>query len=137
SGGAGAGDLAAGTLGTDTGGSIRIPACLCGVTGLRPTTGLVPNGGLFPVAATFDTIGPIARSAEDCALLLDAVAGTRTDVAVGVDGLRVGVVDALLDRAEPQIAAAVEAAVAGLARLGARGERADVPRLGEARARPP
>ena len=52
SGAATAADLAAGTLGTDTGGSIRIPACLCGVTGLRPTAGLVPNRGLFPVAPT-------------------------------------------------------------------------------------
>jgi aspartyl-tRNA(Asn)/glutamyl-tRNA(Gln) amidotransferase subunit A len=132
SGAAAAADLAAGTLGTDTGGSIRIPACLCGVTGLRPTTGLVPNGGLFSVAPTFDTIGPIARSAEDCALLLDAVAGTRTDVTTGVAGLRIGVVDALLAHARPEIAAAAEAAVGELGRLGARVERADVPRLEEA-----
>src|SRR5205085_6762769 len=64
SGAAAAADLAAGTLGTDTGGSIRIPACLCGVTGLRPTHGLVPSRGLFSVAPTFDTIGPIAQAAE-------------------------------------------------------------------------
>jgi aspartyl-tRNA(Asn)/glutamyl-tRNA(Gln) amidotransferase subunit A len=132
SGAAAAADLAAGTLGTDTGGSIRIPACLCGVTGLRPSTGLVPNRGLFSVAPSFDTIGPIARSAEDCALLLDALAGTRTDVDGGVEGLRVGVVEALLARAEPDVAAAAEAAVGELARLGARVERAEVPRLEEA-----
>ena len=132
SGAAAAADLAAGTLGTDTGGSIRIPACFCGVTGLRPTIGLVPNRGLFPVAPSFDTIGPIARSAEDCALLLDAIAGTRTDVAGGVDGLRVGLVEQLFDRADPAVAATAQAAIAEVARLGARVERADVPGVDDA-----
>src|SRR5262245_12364865 len=99
SGAAAAADLAAATLGTDTGGSIRIPAALCGVTGLRPTFGLVPNRGLLSVAPSLDTIGPIAPSAEDCALLLDVLAGTSTDATGGIAGLRVGVVDELLDRA--------------------------------------
>jgi aspartyl-tRNA(Asn)/glutamyl-tRNA(Gln) amidotransferase subunit A len=132
SGAAAAADLAAGTLGTDTGGSIRIPAALCGVTGLRPSTGLVPNRGLFPVAPTFDTIGPIARSAEDCALLLDAIAGTTTDLAGGLEGLRLGVVEELFRRATSEVAAVVEAAVTQLGELGARVERADVPLLEEA-----
>ena len=132
SGAAAAADLAAGTLGTDTGGSIRIPACLCGVTGLRPTIGLVPNDGVFPVSWTFDTVGPIARSAEDCALLLDAIAGTRTDVAGGVRGLRVGLVRELVERADPGVAAAVEAAVAELAALGATVEPVVVPGLADA-----
>ncbi len=132
SGAAAAADLAAGTLGTDTGGSVRIPACLCGVTGLRPTIGLVPNDGVFPTAWTFDTVGPIARSAEDCALLLDAIAGTETDVSGGVEGLRIGVVPALLDRAEPAVAASVEAALGELAGLGARVEPVEVPGLEDA-----
>jgi aspartyl-tRNA(Asn)/glutamyl-tRNA(Gln) amidotransferase subunit A len=132
SGAAAAADLAAGTLGTDTGGSIRIPACLCGVTGLRPTIGLVPTGGVFPVSWTFDTVGPIARSAEDCALLLDAIAGTRTDLAGGAGGLRVGVVDELLARADPDVATAVEAALAELAALGAKIEPVVVPGLEDA-----
>jgi aspartyl-tRNA(Asn)/glutamyl-tRNA(Gln) amidotransferase subunit A len=132
SGAAAAADLAAGTLGTDTGGSIRIPACLCGVTGLRPTTGLVPTDGVFPTAWTFDTVGPIARSAEDCALLLDAIAGTRTDVGGGAGGLRIGVVTALLERAEQDVAAAVEAALGELAALGARVESVEVPGLADA-----
>ena len=132
SGAAAAAGLAAGTLGTDTGGSVRIPAALCGVTGLRPSTGLVSNRGLFPVAPTFDTIGPIARSAEDCALLLDAIAGTTTDLGGGIRGLRVGVVEELFRRAAPEVAATAEAAVAQLAALGARVERADVPMLEEA-----
>ena len=79
SGAAAAAGMVAGTLGTDTAGSIRIPAALCGVTGLRPSTGRVSNRGVVPVSWTFDTVGPIARTAEDCALLLEAIAGgTRT-----------------------------------------------------------
>jgi aspartyl-tRNA(Asn)/glutamyl-tRNA(Gln) amidotransferase subunit A len=132
SGAAAAADLAAGTLGTDTAGSIRIPAALCGVTGLRPSIGLVSNRGVFPVSWTFDTVGPVARSAEDCALLLDAIAGGRTALEGGVAGVRIGVVERLLDRARPEIAAAVEAALAELASLGARVERAEVARLDEA-----
>jgi aspartyl-tRNA(Asn)/glutamyl-tRNA(Gln) amidotransferase subunit A len=132
SGAAAAAGLAAGTLGTDTAGSIRIPAALCGVTGLRPSIGLVSNGGVFPVSWRFDTVGPVARSAEDCALLLDAIAGTRTDVEGGVAGVRIGVVERLLARARPEVAAAAEAALAELASLGARVEQAEVPRLDEA-----
>jgi aspartyl-tRNA(Asn)/glutamyl-tRNA(Gln) amidotransferase subunit A len=74
SGSAVAADLVPGTLGTDTAGSIRIPACFCGVTGLRPSTGLVPTDGVVPVSRSFDTVGPIASSAEDCSLLLQALA---------------------------------------------------------------
>jgi aspartyl-tRNA(Asn)/glutamyl-tRNA(Gln) amidotransferase subunit A len=132
SGAAAAADLAAATLGTDTGGSIRIPAAFCGVTGLRPTAGLVSNEGVFPVSWTFDTVGPIARSAEDCALVLDAIAGTRTELEGGAEGLRIGVVEALLARSDPQVAAATEAAIAQLASLGARAEPVVVPLLEEA-----
>ena len=132
SGAAAAADLAAATLGTDTGGSIRIPACFCGVTGLRPTIGLVSNDGVFPVSWTFDTVGPIARSAEDCALLLDAIAGTQTELGDGIRGLRVGVVEELLDRAEPEVAAAVQAAIDELGSLGAQVEPVTVPLLEEA-----
>ena len=75
SGAAVAAGLVPGALGTDTAGSIRIPAAFCGVTGIRPTTGRVPNRGVIPVSWTYDTVGPLARTAEDCALLLDAIAG--------------------------------------------------------------
>jgi aspartyl-tRNA(Asn)/glutamyl-tRNA(Gln) amidotransferase subunit A len=131
SGAAMAADLAAGTLGTDSAGSVRIPAAFCGVTGLRPSTGLVSNRGVVPVSWSIDTVGPIARSAEDCALLLEVIAGTRTDLGGGVDGLRIGVVDALLERADPNVAAVVEAAVAELSGLGAAAEAAEVPLLEE------
>jgi aspartyl-tRNA(Asn)/glutamyl-tRNA(Gln) amidotransferase subunit A len=136
SGAAVAARLAAGTLGTDTGGSVRIPACFCGVTGLRPSTGRVSNRGAVPVSWTFDTVGPLARSAEDCALLLQVVAGvdpgdpTTVDAAVprygdelaeDVSGLRVGVLrDRFETGVDPRVSAAVAASVSELGRLGAR-----------------
>src|SRR5947199_9378368 len=62
-------------IGGDQGGSIRIPSCWCGVYGLKPTYGLVPYTGVFPIELTLDHVGPIARSASDAALLLEAIAG--------------------------------------------------------------
>jgi aspartyl-tRNA(Asn)/glutamyl-tRNA(Gln) amidotransferase subunit A len=98
-----ASDMALVTLGTDTGGSIRIPASLNGCCGLRPTSGRVSNRGVIPCAWTFDTVGPLARRAEDVAATLAVIAGHDPhdpgSAAVGVDdyagtgieGLRVGV----------------------------------------------
>ncbi|GAB1577937.1 amidase [Bordetella petrii] len=96
-----------GALGSDTGGSIRIPAALCGVTGLKPTFGLVSRAGAMSLSASLDHLGPIARSARDCALMLQPIAGydiadagsiaaaRRDDYAAGLDaplqGLRIGV----------------------------------------------
>jgi aspartyl-tRNA(Asn)/glutamyl-tRNA(Gln) amidotransferase subunit A len=146
-GAAAAAGLAAGTLGTDTAGSIRIPACFCGVTGLRPSTGRVSNRGVIPVSWTFDTVGPIARTAEDCALLLEAIAGHdasdpatarapvpryREELERGVRGLRVGVVAALLERSDDRVATVVGQAIDELRSLGARVARADIPLLAEA-----
>ena len=145
SGAAAAADLAAGTLGTDTAGSIRIPACFCGVTGLRPTTGRVPNHGVVPVAWSFDTVGPIARSAEDCALLLQVVAGhdsrdpstAREPVPPyagalggGLRGLRIGVVRALWQgRIDERIASSTEAALGELRSAGAALRNVEIPHL--------
>ncbi len=67
--------LCFGAMGSDTGGSIRMPAHLCGITGLKTTYGLVSRHGVIPLAWSLDTCGPMARSAEDCALMLQAVAG--------------------------------------------------------------
>jgi len=122
---AAAAGLAAGTLGTDTGGSIRIPAALCGVTGLRPSTGLVSNEGVVPVAWSFDTVGPIARTAEDCGLLLEAIADFRAERDGGAP--RVGIVTSLLERADPRVGAVVEEAAR---ELGA--ERVEAPVLAHA-----
>lgn len=142
SGAAVAADLVPGALGTDTAGSIRIPACLCGVTGIRPTTGRVPNRGVVPVSWTYDTVGPLARSAEDCALLLDAISGhasgdgstARTgptgalgELDGGVEGLRIGIVAHLFEHVpvDVRIVERVEAALEVLARLGATVERVE------------
>ncbi len=148
SGGSMAADLAAGTLGTDTGGSVRIPAAVCGVTGLRPTSGRVSNRGVFPVSWTFDTVGPLCRSAEDCAIVLETIAGrdpgdpTTLDVPVpayraeldrGVAGLRVGVlVERFESGIDPAVAALARTAVEGLAGVGAALEEVRVPDLAEA-----
>ena len=146
SGAAVAGGLVPGALGTDTAGSVRIPAALCGVTGIRPSTGRVPNRGVIPVSWTYDTVGPLARTAEDCALLLDAVAGhdpgdaSATEAPAepctpglenGVEGLRIGVVAHLLEEVplDPRVGAAVEEAIAELGRLGAQVERVEAPYL--------
>ena len=75
SGAAVAARLVAGALGTDTGGSIRHPAAMCGVTGLKPTPGLVSAYGVMPLVPSFDCVGPLARSARDVAAMLDVIAG--------------------------------------------------------------
>ncbi|MEA3054010.1 MAG: amidase [Sphingomonadales bacterium] len=67
--------LCLGALGSDTGGSIRFPSAACGITGLKPTWGRVSRHGIFPLAPSLDHVGPMARSAEDAALLLGAIAG--------------------------------------------------------------
>ena len=70
-----AGGLCPAAIGSDTGGSIRIPAALCGITGLKPTYGRVSLYGAVPLSGTLDSIGPLARTVEDCGLLLAAMAG--------------------------------------------------------------
>ena len=75
SGAAVAAKLAAATLGTDTMGSVRIPAAFCGCYGIKPTYGLVSTRGVSPLAFSLDHVGPLARTAEDCALMLEALAG--------------------------------------------------------------
>jgi aspartyl-tRNA(Asn)/glutamyl-tRNA(Gln) amidotransferase subunit A len=112
--------LCAAAMGTDTGGSVRIPAALNGVTGLRPTTGRVSTRGVFPITWTFDAPGPLARGVEDAALLLSVLCGydpedpasvdrPADDVLAGldqgVDGLRVGVPrNFFFDGVDPDVA---------------------------------
>ncbi|MFW0783446.1 amidase [Gordonia sp. CPCC 206044] len=74
-----------GALGTDTGGSIRIPAAFCGITGLMPTFGRVPKSGCVPLGYSLDHIGPMARSARDCALMLDTLAGHHPSDPTAID----------------------------------------------------
>ena len=122
SGAAVAAGLVDAALGTDTAGSVRIPAAFCGVTGVRPSAGLVPADGVFPVSWTLDTVGPLARSAEECRHLLELLAG-RPLQGPSRD-LRVGSVTSLFERADPAVAAVCEAA---LRELPGRAEPVELP----------
>jgi aspartyl-tRNA(Asn)/glutamyl-tRNA(Gln) amidotransferase subunit A len=114
SGAAVAAGLVDAALGTDTAGSARIPAAFCGVTGIRPSTGLVSNRGVVPVSWSLDAVGALARTAEECEQLLEVIAGRPLGGGETGDGLRVGVVTSLFDRAESAVAAACEQALADL-----------------------
>jgi aspartyl-tRNA(Asn)/glutamyl-tRNA(Gln) amidotransferase subunit A len=113
--------MADGGVGTDTSGSIRVPAALCGVVGIRPTRGLVPADGVVPLAWSLDAVGPLARDVATAALLLDIFAGRPPAPAPRPDaaGLRLGLATELLDLAEQPVAEAIDAAVAGLRAEGA------------------
>jgi aspartyl-tRNA(Asn)/glutamyl-tRNA(Gln) amidotransferase subunit A len=103
--------LADAALGSDTGGSIRIPAAWCGVVGFKPTFGLVPLEGCFPLAPSFDHAGPLARSVDECAAMLELLAtGFRPGEPVAPEEIRVAV--AWTEDAEPLVRARVEAAAA-------------------------
>ena len=131
------------SLGTDTGGSIRMPAHFCGTVGLRPTQGRVSRHGIFPRSWSMDTAGPLARTAEDAALLLQAIAGpdpddpTAESVAVPdfgatleepIDGLKIGVPTAyFFDEVDDGIRALLDAALETFAELGATVAPVDVP----------
>jgi aspartyl-tRNA(Asn)/glutamyl-tRNA(Gln) amidotransferase subunit A len=114
SGGCGAA-LAAGLveygLGTDSGGSIRIPAACCGIVGFKPTHGLVPLDGCFPLAPSFDHAGPMARDVEGCERMMEALVPGFARVAASLDDLRIGV--AWTERADPLVRARVEAVAEG------------------------
>jgi len=134
--------LCAGALGSDTGGSIRQPAAFCGVTGLRPTYGRVPRTGCVAFASSLDQVGPIARSAEDCGLLLDAIAGhdprdmtsarehPGKEKISSLQGLKIGLIEELMgDEIEGETKAAVNAAAAWFEHEGAVVETVRLPML--------
>ncbi|MDM9648319.1 amidase [Rhizobium sp. S163] len=129
--------LAYGTLGTDTGGSIRLPSSCCGVVGIKPTWGRVSRHGVFPLANSLDHVGPMARSVADASALLGAIAGPDaadpTAAQVPVDdylaaalsadanGLTIGIDRAFIaSRATDEVVASIEAAVEVMRGLGAR-----------------
>jgi aspartyl-tRNA(Asn)/glutamyl-tRNA(Gln) amidotransferase subunit A len=131
-------------LGSDTGGSIRQPAALCGVVGAKPTYGRVSRYGLIAFASSLDQIGPFARTVADAALLLETMWGhdandstsipatpgsLLADLDAGVEGLRVGVVEELTDAqgVDGEVVAAVERAAGALEQAGAKVERVSVP----------
>jgi aspartyl-tRNA(Asn)/glutamyl-tRNA(Gln) amidotransferase subunit A len=127
--------MAAGTLGTDTGGSIRIPAALCGCVGLKPTFGRASKAGVLPMSWQFDHPGPICRTVEDAAIMLQAIAGYDPDdfatvpvpvpdyregLDAGVRGMRIGIPrEQFFGLLDPEVRVAVEEAMQVLAGLGA------------------
>jgi aspartyl-tRNA(Asn)/glutamyl-tRNA(Gln) amidotransferase subunit A len=144
SGAATAAFMCATSLGEDTGGSVRGPAAWCGLVGLRPTWGRVSRHGLRPGMWSMDTVGPLSRTVEDCAVTLQAIAGHDPNDAYTWDvpvpdyralldgdlaGIRVGVVKELLyaDVVEPEIREAVSQAANSLAELGAHVEEVSIP----------
>jgi aspartyl-tRNA(Asn)/glutamyl-tRNA(Gln) amidotransferase subunit A len=124
-----------GALGTDTGGSIRLPAAFCGVVGMKPTYGRVSRYGVIAYASSLDQVGPMGRSVTDCALLLGTIAGHdprdstsvpaavpdyAAGLAAGVRGLRVGLPrEYFVEGMQPEVEAAVRTAVRRLEELGA------------------
>ena len=115
--------MAAMGLGTDTGGSVRIPAALCGLTGFKPTARRIPKDGTFPLSTTLDSIGPIAPSVACCALVDSILAGDAPQVppALPLKGLRLGVVqDYVLEGLDSGVAEAFGQALARLSQAGAR-----------------
>jgi aspartyl-tRNA(Asn)/glutamyl-tRNA(Gln) amidotransferase subunit A len=112
-------------LGTDTGGSIRLPAAACGIVGLKPAYGAVPTQGVFPLAASFDTVGPMARTVADCALAHAVLTATEVPEPA-LHGLRVGVLTAYPDLGPADAEAARdERALAFADRLRALGAQVD------------
>ena len=114
--------MAAMGLGTDTGGSVRIPAALCGLTGFKPTARRIAKDGTFPLSTSLDSIGPIARSVACCALVDSILAGDAPQIptALPLKGLRLGVVqDYVLDGLDSGVAAAFGKALARLSQAGA------------------
>jgi aspartyl-tRNA(Asn)/glutamyl-tRNA(Gln) amidotransferase subunit A len=129
-------------LGSDTGGSIRQPAALCGVVGMKPTYGVVSRYGLIAFASSLDQIGPFATTVDDAALLLEVIGGhdpadstsldqpaprVRSEVTRGPEGLRVGVVRELLEGCDADVAQRVHEAADALAAAGAKVDDASVP----------
>jgi len=141
--------LCAGALGTDTGGSIRQPAALCGIVGIKPTYGRVSRWGVIAFASSLDQVGPMTRTVEDSALLLEVLCGhdpldsTSIDApaprlrdALGADvrGLRLGLPSEWFDEPgmDPEVRAAVDAAAARLRELGAEVVPVSLPHSGVA-----
>jgi aspartyl-tRNA(Asn)/glutamyl-tRNA(Gln) amidotransferase subunit A len=150
SGAAVAADLTPLAMGTDTGGSIRIPASLCGTVGLKPTHGRVSTAGIVPLSWSLDHPGPLTHTVEDAAIVLQAIAGAdlrdpmtvpvpvpdyRAGLAEGVRGLRLGVARyGFFEDVDPEVGAALEEAIAVFRGLGATVEDVEARSLWDDRA---
>jgi aspartyl-tRNA(Asn)/glutamyl-tRNA(Gln) amidotransferase subunit A len=127
--------MAEAAIGTDTSGSIRIPAALCGVVGIRPTRGRVPADGVVPLAWSLDAVGPLARDVATASLVLDLMAGReRPSPRPEVRDMRIGLATELLDLAEEPVAEAIGATVGLLREQGAEVVDVALPDLGRAAA---
>ena len=134
------------SMGSDTGGSIRLPAALCGLVGVKPTYGLVSRAGVLPLSWSLDHCGPLTRTVEDAAIVLNAIVGhdhadpasasrVLPDLTTALDGrvqgIRVGLLREYLGaHVNPEVASAVRTAADDLERLGMRVEEVSVPEVG-------
>jgi aspartyl-tRNA(Asn)/glutamyl-tRNA(Gln) amidotransferase subunit A len=135
--------LAPMALGSDTGGSVRIPAALCGITGLKTTVGQVSRAGVYPLSWSLDSVGPLNRSVEDAALVYQAIQGPDADddtthgrplqdvmksLRSGVAGLRIGIAETVFwNDAHAEVAATVRTAAEVLQELGAQVQSMEFP----------
>jgi aspartyl-tRNA(Asn)/glutamyl-tRNA(Gln) amidotransferase subunit A len=142
-----AANLLYGSLGSDTGGSVRIPSALCGVVGMKPTFGRVSKRGVFPLSASLDHVGPLTRTVEDNALLLNAIAGhdprdpysAKAPLEDYARALRRGVRGAVVgvprgfyfERLQGEVEQKVEEAIRLFSELGARVREVEIPHLPE------
>ncbi len=126
--------MAVAALGTDTGGSVRIPAAVCGIVGFKPTARRVPIDGVIPLSTSLDSIGPLANSVEDCAIV-DAVFANQpihVPEAMPLSGLRLAVPKYfVMDDLDPTVAKAFERALKALAAKGVKIDHIDLPQLNE------
>ncbi|MFZ0128014.1 MAG: amidase [Candidatus Dormiibacterota bacterium] len=116
--------MAYGAVGTDTGGSIRMPASLCGVVGLKPTYGRISRQGVFPLSWSLDHVGPLTRTVEDASMMLEACSGRpyvdEGTSPPGVAGMRIGIPWTFFqDRCDPEILASFDAAASHMRSLSA------------------
>ena len=127
--------MAAFALGTDTGGSVRIPAALCGISGFKPTRARVPCEGVFPLSTTLDSVGPPAPSVACCMTVFQVLAGDKPDALkpAAVAGLRLGVPkNRMLDDLDVEVAEAFDSALQRLSKRGASVVELEVPEFDEA-----
>lgn len=134
-----------GALGTDTGGSVRLPSAINGITGIRPTIGRVSNYGVVPLAYSEDTVGPMCRTVEDCALMFQVIAGHdyhdkttilepvpdyRADLKKGLKGIRIGVIkDYCMLHNQPDVLKCYKEALQQMESLGAEICEMEIPDL--------
>ncbi len=116
-----AADLVFFAMGTDTGGSIRIPAAFCGCVGLKPTFGRVSRAGVIPLSSSMDHVGPLTRTARDAALVMQAISDFQPNTNLEIAGCRIGVpTNFFNDGVAPHVAAAFEQALHTVEKIGAR-----------------